>query len=62
MNDLHNQDAHKPSEIAELVETAGVSKAHLPVAQMFVLAILAGAFIGFGAATYTMEKPQPGSG
>ena len=54
MSDLQNHDDHKPSEIAKLVETAGVSKAHLPAAQMFVLAVLAGAFIGFGAATYTM--------
>ncbi|MEP1206980.1 MAG: formate/nitrite transporter family protein [Rhizobiaceae bacterium] len=49
-----SNDAHKPQEIAELVETAGVSKALLPAGQMLVLAILAGAFIGFGAATYTM--------
>ncbi|WP_170407280.1 formate/nitrite transporter family protein [Ruegeria arenilitoris] len=47
-------DAHKPAEIAALVETAGVAKAKLPVAPMFVLAMLAGAFIGFGAAAYTM--------
>ncbi|WP_425081531.1 formate/nitrite transporter family protein [Ruegeria arenilitoris] len=47
-------DAHKPSEIAALVETAGVTKAKLPLAPMFVLAMLAGAFIGFGAAAYTM--------
>ena len=35
------------------MESVGVGKAHLPVMQMFVLAILAGAFIGFGAAAYT---------
>lgn len=49
-----NFDAYKPQEIANLVESAGVSKATMPGGQMFVLAILAGAFIGFGAATYTM--------
>lgn len=47
-------DAHKPKEIAELIETAGVAKAHMPAMQMFVLAMLAGAFIGFGAAAYSM--------
>lgn len=47
-------DAYKPAKIAELVETAGVNKAKLPAAQMLVLAMLAGAFIGFGAAAYTM--------
>lgn len=47
-------DAYKPAEIARLIESAGVAKAALPAAQMFVLALLAGAFIGFGAAAYTM--------
>ena len=50
----NNHDAYKPAEIARLIETAGVAKAALPAAQMFVLALLAGAFIGFGAAAYTM--------
>ena len=49
----NNHDAYRPAKIAALVEDAGVAKAHLPVLQMFVLAILAGAFIGFGAAAYT---------
>src|SRR5690606_22309342 len=47
-------DAYRPAEIARLIEGAGVAKAALPAAQMFVLALLAGAFIGFGAAAYTM--------
>ncbi|WP_425046012.1 formate/nitrite transporter family protein [Primorskyibacter sp. S87] len=54
MTGSDKHDAYKPAEIAVLVETAGVNKAALPVAQMFVLALLAGAFIGFGAAAYTM--------
>jgi len=53
MNDENNYDAYKPSKIAVLVEGVGVNKAQLPILQMFVLAILAGAFIGFGAAAYT---------
>jgi formate/nitrite transporter len=53
MSDDNNHDAYKPAKIALLVESVGVGKAHLPVMQMFVLAILAGAFIGFGAAAYT---------
>ncbi len=47
-------DAHTPAHIAELIEVAGVNKAKLPAAQMLVLAGLAGVFIGFGAAAYTM--------
>lgn len=53
MTEDTNFDAYKPAKIAALVESAGVAKAQLPLAQMFVLAILAGAFIGFGAAAYT---------
>ena len=49
----NNHDAYKPAKIAALIEGAGVAKAHLPALQMFVLAILAGAFIGIGAAAYT---------
>jgi formate/nitrite transporter len=45
-----SHDAYKPVEIAALIETAGVSKAALPLHKMGTLALLAGAFIGFGAA------------
>lgn len=49
----NNHDPYGPAKIAALVEDAAVAKAHLPVLQMFLLAVLAGAFIGFGAAAYT---------
>ncbi len=57
-------DAYKPTQIAVLVETAGVSKAHLSIGQTLTLAILAGAFIGFGGAAYTMVMTgvDPGFG
>ena len=57
-------DAYKPAQIAGLIETAGVAKAALPLGQMLSLAILAGAFIGFGAAAYTMVMTgaDPGFG
>ena len=57
-------DAHAPAHIAELIEVAGVNKAKLPAAQMLVLAVLAGIFIGFGAAAYTMVMTgvDPGYG
>lgn len=38
----------KPREIAETLCEVGVSKAELPLDRMFVLAILAGAYIAFG--------------
>jgi formate/nitrite transporter len=49
-----NHDAYKPIEIAALIETAGVAKAALPLHRMATLAMLAGAFIGFGSAFWCM--------
>lgn len=49
-----NHDAYKPAEIAALIETAGVAKAALPLHRMATLAMLAGAFIGFGSAFWCM--------
>ena len=53
MSEYDNHDSYKPAKIALLVEDVGVAKARLPIPQMFVLAVLAGVFIGFGAAAYT---------
>lgn len=50
----NEHDAYKPAQIAALIESAGVAKARLPFGQMLTLAVLAGAFIGFGAAAYLM--------
>lgn len=59
-----SHDTYKPFEVAALIETAGVAKAALPAGQMFVLAVLAGAFIAFGAAAYlmVMTGADPGFG
>ncbi|MCX7288819.1 MAG: formate/nitrite transporter family protein [Rhodobacterales bacterium] len=59
-----NHDAYKPAEIAALIETAGVAKAALPFHRLMTLAILAGAFIGFGAAFWciAMAGTDPGFG
>lgn len=64
MTDPTGTDAYTPRQIAALMESAGVAKAALPAAQMLVLAMLAGAFIGFGAAAYTMVMTgaDPGHG
>ncbi|MCC7359531.1 MAG: formate transporter FocA [Anaerolineales bacterium] len=42
-------DALLPAEMAAKAEQIGVKKAHLPALSMFVLAVLAGAFIALGA-------------
>lgn len=66
MNEIHPTgiDAYKPDEIANVVRTAGVAKVHLPLVSMFTLAVLAGAFIAFGAVAYTavITGVDPGYG
>lgn len=59
-----DHDAYKPAEIAALIETAGVAKAALPLHRMATLAMLAGAFIGFGSAFWCMAMAgaDPGFG
>ncbi len=49
MSEQFGMDAYAPREIAARIERAGVAKAQLPLQAMFVLALLAGAFIGLGA-------------
>lgn len=47
-------DAYRPAEIAALVRTAGVEKARLPFVPLLTRAVLAGAFIAFGALFYIL--------
>lgn len=47
-------DAYSPKEIAERVESIGVSKARLPLLTMAALGVVAGAFIGLGALYFTL--------
>jgi len=57
MDDSHQAavsfDSHLPPQVAALAEDIGVKKGNLDFLSMFMLAILAGAFIGFGAIFYT---------
>ena len=48
-NENVNVDAFIPSEMAERAEHVGVTKANLPAGTMFLLAVLAGAFIALGS-------------
>jgi formate/nitrite transporter len=50
----HLIDAYAPAEMAQRVLKVGVAKARLPVADSLILAVLAGAFIGLGAAFATL--------
>lgn len=46
-------DAYSPAQMAARVEKAGTTKGNMDAMSTFVLAILAGAFISFGAVFYT---------
>ena len=52
--DQYGFDAYTPREIAARVDAVGVTKARLPVLQMTLLGLLAGAFISLGALYYTL--------
>lgn len=54
-------DALLPPAMAEKAEQVGVKKAHAPLVVMFVLALLAGAFIGLGAVFATTIAAGAGS-
>jgi len=47
-------DLYSPAEIADRVEAAGVTKAHMPLFKLFTLGLMAGAFIALGAMFYTI--------
>jgi len=55
-------DAFLPAEMAERAENTGVKKASLDFWTMFVLAVLAGAFIGLGAEFCTLVTTDSGLG
>tara|TARA_R110001583_G_scaffold173287_1_gene327243 strand:+ start:89581 stop:89820 length:240 start_codon:yes stop_codon:yes gene_type:complete len=47
-------DAYTPKEIAARIENSGITKSTGKPMSVFALAILAGAFIAFGAVFYTI--------
>ena len=51
---IFNLQAYSPAEIKQAVEKVGVKKANLPFLASFMLAIVGGGSIGFGALYYTI--------
>lgn len=62
MTRQNSTDAYAPAEIAQRVENAGVAKAELAAIPTLVLAVLAGAFIAFGAMLYIVVITNSGLG
>jgi formate/nitrite transporter len=58
----HLIDAYAPSEMAQRVLQVGVAKARLPAPDTLILAGLAGAFIGLGAAFATLATTDAAMG
>jgi len=54
MSSIYGFDAFSPREIAERIDAIGVAKARLPLRSMFLLSVLAGAFIGLGSLMFTL--------
>lgn len=55
-------DAYAPAAIATRIETIGLAKAHMKFIPVVALAILAGAFISFGAMFYSIVITDSGLG
>ncbi len=55
-------DPYTPVEMAHRVEAGGVAKSSLPLGPAFVLAVLAGAFVGLGALLATIAGTDTGLG
>lgn len=62
MNTPNVYDAYAPREIARRVEKLGVSKAKGSAFSIFLLSLLAGAFIGLGALFFTVVVTEPSTG
>jgi len=56
---IFNLQAYSPAEIKEATEKVGVKKANFPFLTSFMLAIVAGGGIGFGAVYYTIVASDP---
>lgn len=59
MAEILGFDAFSPKEIAEKVESVGVTKARLPLLPTLMLGVLAGAFIGLGALFFALVVSDP---
>src|SRR5262245_56832369 len=55
-------DPYTPAEMAQKVETGGLTKARLSFADTLMLSVLAGAFIGLGAMFSTVVATETGVG
>ena len=56
MSELFGSDAFAPREVAQRIESVGVTKARMPTVPLLLLGVLAGAFIGLGSLFFVIVK------
>jgi formate transporter len=54
LTEIFGFDAYAPREIAQRIDAIGVTKGRLPLRAMFMLSVLAGAFIGLGSMMFVL--------
>jgi formate/nitrite transporter len=62
MTEIFGSDAYAPRDIAARVSDVGVAKARLPLLTLWLLGMLAGAFIGLGALMFALVTSHTGLG
>lgn len=62
MSEIFGSDAFSPKEIAQRVNNVGVAKTKLSLLSLFMLGLLAGAFIGLGALYFVLIKSDASLG
>ncbi len=62
MSDMLGLDAFSPREVAQRVETVGVTKARMPWVPLALLGVLAGAFIGLGGMLFVLVRSDASLG
>jgi formate transporter len=60
--EVYGADAYAPAQIAQRIESVGVTKARLPTLPLLMLGVLAGAFIGLGAMLFALVKSDAALG
>lgn len=56
---IFNFDAYGPAEIQQAIESVGIRKVNMPLLPAFMLAVVAGGGIGFGALYFTVVASDP---
>jgi formate transporter len=59
MSEFYEFDAYAPREVAQRIESVGITKARMATLPLLMLGMLAGAFIGLGTLFFTLVKSDP---